>query len=108
MSTSKILITSFLLMFTCPLMATTYYVAKTGSDSNSGSQSQPWLTIGKAASTMVAGDKVIVGAGTYAEKVQPANSGTSSARITYEADISAGDVIIDGTGKDIFVHRGYK
>ena len=97
---SRIFIIYLLLMFTCPLIATTYYVAKTGSDSNPGSQSQPWLTIGKAASTMAAGDKVIVSAGTYAEKVQPANSGTSSARITYEANISAGDVIINGQGKD--------
>ena len=87
------------LMLTCPLMATTYYVAKTGSDSNAGTQAAPWLTIGKAASTMVAGDKVIVGGGTYAEKVTPVNSGTSSARITYEADFSAGDVIIDATGE---------
>jgi len=90
------------LMLACPLMATTYYVAKTGSDSNAGTQAAPWLTIGKAASTMVAGDKVIVvgGASAYVEKVVPVNSGTSGARITYEADNSAGDVIIDGTGKD--------
>ena len=88
-----------ILMLTCPLMATTYYVAKSGNDNNAGTQAAPWLTIGKAASTMVAGDKVIVSAGTYAEKVTPANSGTSSARITYEADFSAGDVIIDATGE---------
>ena len=77
-----------ILMLTCPLMATTYYVAKSGNNNNAGTQAAPWLTIGKAASTMVAGDKVIVSAGTYAEKVTPANSGTSSARITYEADFS--------------------
>jgi hypothetical protein len=93
-------IISLILLLTCPLMATTYYVAKTGSDGSAGTQEAPWLTIGKAASTMVAGDKVIVSAGTYAEKVQPANSGTSGSRIIYEADISAGDVIIDGQGKD--------
>lgn len=94
-------IISLVLILTCPLMATTYYVAKTGSDSNPGTQAAPWLTIGKAASTMVAGDKVIVSGGTYAEKVTPVNSGTSSAGITYEADISAGDVIIDATGETI-------
>ena len=49
---------------------------------------------------MVAGDKVIVTAGTYAEKVTTSNNGTANSRITYEADISAGDVIIDGQGKD--------
>ena len=46
---SKIFIICLLLMFSCTLMAATYYVAKTGSDSNAGTQVAPWLTIGKAA-----------------------------------------------------------
>jgi chitinase len=41
-----------------------YYVAKTGSDSNPGTESSPWLTIGHAAATATAGDTVYVGAGT--------------------------------------------
>ena len=75
----------------------TYYVAKNGSDTNPGSSSQPWLTIGKAAKTMVSGDTVYVKAGTYNERVVPSNSGTSSAWITYKAN--PGDtVVISGSG----------
>jgi hypothetical protein len=59
--------------------ASVYYVAKTGSDSNSGSASAPWLTIGHAALEAKAGDTVFVGNGTYNESVLFANSGTSSA-----------------------------
>lgn len=66
--------------------AATLYVAKTGSDSNPGTQSQPFLTINKAAQTAYAGDTVIVSAGEYREWVRPARGGTSdSNRITYKS-----------------------
>jgi hypothetical protein len=50
----------------------TYYVRKTGSDSNNGtSAATAWLTIGKAlgASGMSSGDTVWIGAGVYRENV---------------------------------------
>jgi hypothetical protein len=50
----------------------TYYIRKTGSDSNAGtSAGAAWLTIGKAlgASGMASGDTVYVGAGVYRESV---------------------------------------
>jgi len=72
-----------------------YYVAKNGSDSNSGSASAPWLTIGHAASVAQAGSTVYVGAGTYNESVTFANSGTSSAPIVFNGQ---GVAIVDGTG----------
>ena len=68
------------------LAATTYYVDRNNSqasDSNPGSQAQPWKTIGKAASAMVAGDTAIVVTGTYNEKVNTARSGNSGNRITF-------------------------
>ena len=74
--------------------AATYYVAKTGSDSNPGTEAQPWLTIQKAANTLVAGDTVYVKAGTYEEIVRPVNSGTEGNYITYSAYPGA-TVIID-------------
>jgi len=77
--------------------AATYYVAKTGSDSNPGTEAQPWLTITKAANTMVAGDTVYVKAGTYSEQVIPANSGTSGSYITYSVYPGA-TVIVDRNG----------
>jgi parallel beta-helix repeat protein len=41
------------------------YVAKTGNDANPGTKAKPWLTIRHAANTVVAGDTVLVGSGTY-------------------------------------------
>ncbi|MCC6349255.1 MAG: DUF1565 domain-containing protein [Candidatus Eisenbacteria bacterium] len=69
--------------------ATTYYVATNGSDSNPGTSSgSPWRTIGKASSTMVAGDVVRISPGTYSETLQPVANGTSANRITYMGNIS--------------------
>ncbi len=45
--------------------ATEYYLAPTGSDSNAGTQAQPFGTIQKAADTAVAGDTVWIRGGTY-------------------------------------------
>lgn len=74
-----------------------YYVSETGSDSNPGTQALPWRTIQKAADTLVAGDTVYLGAGTYAERVMPRNSGRVDAWITYAASPGAA-VTIDGAG----------
>ena len=66
-------------------VASTYYVATTGSDSGPGTNSQPWLTLQKAANSVHAGDTVIVRAGTYRGFTQT-TSGTATARITFQAD----------------------
>lgn len=48
----------------------THYIdSQTGSDSNPGTQSQPWQTIQKAASTMPEGDTAIVLEGHYSERI---------------------------------------
>jgi len=73
--------------------AATYYVATNGNDSNPGTEAAPWLTISKAASTLVAGDTVYVKEGTYSEIVRPANSGTEGNYITYAA--YPGDTVIN-------------
>jgi len=74
---------------------TVYYVAPTGSDSNPGTESQPWQTIQKAADTLVAGDTVYIRAGTYEEQVIPVNSGSANNYITY-ASYPGETVMIDG------------
>jgi hypothetical protein len=79
----------------CAQAQQVYYVAKNGSDSNSGSASAPWLTIGHAAAVAQANSTVYVGAGTYNESVLFANSGTSSAPIVFNGQ---GVAIVDGTG----------
>ena len=80
--------------------AKSYYVAKTGNDSNPGTEAQPWLTIQKAADTLAAGDTVYIRSGTYNERVTPANSGSAGNYITYAA-YPGETVTIDGTGVDL-------
>lgn len=52
-------------MMTEPIWAATYYVAKTGSDSNSGAVDAPFLTIKKGAQMAAPCDTIIVKSGTY-------------------------------------------
>ncbi|HVK23150.1 MAG TPA: right-handed parallel beta-helix repeat-containing protein [Actinokineospora sp.] len=80
--------------------ATTYYVAKTGSDTNAGTSTAPLLTIGAAALKAQPGDRVEVGAGVYREEVVLPRGGTSNtARITYAAKAGAAVTV---TGADLF------
>lgn len=68
--------------------AATYYVDNAdggASDSNPGSVGSPWLTIQKAANTLVGGDTVIVKAGTYSEVPVTTVSGSSGSRIVFQA-----------------------
>jgi len=60
----------------------TYYVAVTGSDTNPGSISEPFKTIQKGASVLAAGDTLLIRSGTYTEKVNIKNSGSSAGFIT--------------------------
>jgi len=62
-----------------------YYVAKDGSNSWDGSLEHPWLTIQKAADTMVAGDTVYIKEGVYTERVITQQSGLPDKFITYMA-----------------------
>jgi lysophospholipase L1-like esterase len=69
-------------------LAATYYVRKDGNDVNLGTANTSggaWLTIQKAATTMVAGDTVIVANGIYNETVTTGAHGTSGNRITFLA-----------------------
>lgn len=65
----------------------TYYVAQTrnASDDNPGTKELPFRTVSRAGEVAEAGDKVIVGGGTYRETLKPKNSGTADAPIVYEA-----------------------
>ena len=75
-----------------------YYVAKNGSDSNPGTQAQPWLTIEKAATTAVAGDTVYIRGGTYNEYIQISSKlGSASSWLRF-VNYPGETVIIDGTG----------
>ena len=67
--------TTVFILFACVSVASaqpnaSYYVATTGNDSNSGTQSAPWKTIQHAADTAHAGSTVYARAGTYEELVR--------------------------------------
>jgi len=86
-----------------PLLAqsgSTFYVSKSGSNSNSGSYTAPWLTIQHAATTVTAGATVYVEAGVYNESVTFPASGTASNPITF-ASYPGQTATIDGTGLSV-------
>jgi hypothetical protein len=77
----------------------TYYVSTTGQDTNPGTIKQPWLTIQKAANTLVAGDTVYIREGTYfpSAPIIPQHSGSAAGGyITYNA-FPGENAIIDGS-----------
>lgn len=80
--------------------ATTYYVAKSGSDSATGSITAPLQTINAAAQRAQPRDTVLVQSGVYREEVVFPRGGNSDAeRITYAADVGAAVTV---TGSDLF------
>jgi hypothetical protein len=86
-------------------MAGPFFVdTATGNDADDGlSEANAWLTIQKAADTAVAGEKVWIKAGTYAEQVDfDTNAGTGSLPIVFEGYTSAtgdgGQFTITGSG----------
>jgi len=74
--------------------ATTYYVAKTGEDDSAGTASAPWLTINHAAGVVIAGDSVLVAAGTYAELVDfNGTAGTAAAPVVFRSSAGLSTII---------------
>jgi hypothetical protein len=74
-----------------------YYVAKTGNDSNPGTIHSPWLTIQHAANSVSAGATVYVFRGVYNESVNFPASGTVLEPITFESSLGE-TAVIDGAG----------
>ncbi|MCK4623721.1 MAG: right-handed parallel beta-helix repeat-containing protein [Phycisphaerae bacterium] len=83
-----------------------YYVAKNGSDSNPGTEAKPWLTMNKAAATLVAGDTAYVKKGTYAPIKSFANSGTKGNLITFRA-YPGHNVKIELGGNNLTINKDY-
>jgi len=76
----------------------TYVVAPGGNDSNPGSASAPFRTIGKGVAVARAGDIVQVRAGTYVESVTINQSGTAAAPIRIQA-YPGETPVLDGQNK---------
>ncbi|MDR3173582.1 MAG: DUF1565 domain-containing protein, partial [Treponema sp.] len=62
-----------------------YHVSPAGCDQNPGTRITPFKTISRAAAVALPGDTVTVHEGVYREWVNPANGGTETRRITYQA-----------------------
>jgi hypothetical protein len=83
-----------------------YYVSPTGNNSAKGTKKQPWKTIQHAAVTVTAGDRVMIAAGVYNERVAIKNSGTAERPISYIGEKGA---VIDGlnaAGYNLFDTNG--
>ncbi|HDI86712.1 MAG TPA: DUF1565 domain-containing protein, partial [Candidatus Korarchaeota archaeon] len=59
----------------------TFHVSPSGSDSNPGTESQPWATISRGVASLEPGDVLIVHGGTYHEVIVINVSGTPEAPI---------------------------
>src|SRR5262249_19575650 len=85
--------------------ATTYYVRKSGNDVNTGlSPGAAFQTINAAAQTMMAGDSVWIGAGTYSEQISCPRSGNGGSPISFLGDTTgaqtsdAGSIVVTSGG----------
>jgi len=82
-----------LLNSTAVILGATYYVAKSGKDSNPCTQVAPCLTITQGLSkAIIPGDLLLVKAGTYSETVLGWKSGTAGKPITVKAN--PGDTVV--------------
>jgi hypothetical protein len=103
MRMKKIILLTILgmILFTGQSFAATYHVDKnhvSASDSNPGTEAQPWATIGHATDVMQAGDTIFVKQGVYPGRVDVTVSGTNenlTGLTAYPGDI----VVIDATGE---------
>jgi hypothetical protein len=96
---------AFTSLFLFAQSGSTYYVSKSGSNSNSGSYTAPWLTIQHAANSVSAGATVYVEAGVYNESVTFPTSGTASNYISF-ASYPGQTAIIEGTGLTVTSTQG--
>jgi uncharacterized repeat protein (TIGR02543 family) len=92
------------LLFSGTVLGTTYYVATTGSDGNTGtSTATPFLTLKYAIGKVVAGDTIYVRGGTYttASTISISKSGTAS--VKYYLFVYPGDdrPILDFSGMTV-------
>src|SRR5713101_8436952 len=94
----KLLLVIFFTIVPVLAHGATYYVAKTGSDSNScgsaQSQSTPKLTINAGAGCLSAGDTLIVRSGVYAEVLDNSvPSGSAGSPTIVRSEVNHGAII---------------
>lgn len=99
--------TSFSTSNSMPLKDTNYYipsgaryVATWGSDSNSGTKSYPWRTLGKAVSSVSSGGTIVLRGGTYRESVRYYGKALTIQPYPYEKVWLKGSVYVTGWVRD--------
>jgi Right handed beta helix region len=98
-----------LLLCLLPLgvVAADYYVAPGGNDAAPGTLVQPWRTVQKAADSLAPGDRVLVRAGTYDERVTVNVSGSAAGGyITFENYPGETPIITSSEQPPIFTDNG--
>lgn len=89
MNKIKIAIIMLIIMLASTAYGATYYVNGTsGNDANAGTIGSPWKTVGKANTTLQAGDTVYIRGGTYyisGSAIDPKYTGTAGNVITFSA-----------------------
>jgi hypothetical protein len=82
------------------------YVAATGDDSDSGSETSPFRTITHAASVAKPSTTIHVAPGIYFETVRTAVSGNATGRIRYVSDTKWGAQIVGSGTEAMWTNRG--
>jgi hypothetical protein len=92
-----------------PEPTTTYHLyvdANKGSDSNPGTEKDPFLTIQRAADVVKPDTTVHVAPGIYKRNVTTTAQGTASARIRYVSDVKGAAVIVGNGTEAMWTNRG--
>jgi hypothetical protein len=84
-----------------------FFVSPSGRDTNPGTLSQPWQTIGQANGALSAGDTVVVLPGVYSDGINPLRSGSAGAPIVYLASANQQAEIRTGTGIQLTTGNSY-
>jgi hypothetical protein len=74
------------------VQAGVYHISAGGSDAAAGSSISHWRTLGKANSTLGAGDVVIVHGGEHSDAISPTRTGVAGSRITYQ--VASGEHVV--------------
>jgi|GEM_PF-4104845 len=97
----------FSIFLTSTVYSATYYVSKSGNDSNQGTFNAPWLTIQHGVNNMTYGDYLIVRPGTYKEGVWLGFNGVVDNPTDYIYIIGNGAVIMEGDNVEYSAFNTY-